>query len=589
MVLLLVSWLIIYFLASVLGYGIANVSWGEKTNVPTQTELVLAGLALVVAVLQMASIVIPADYRVVGSLIVLAGFINWQSKNLPLQRAVDSLRQLMRVPLFWLLLGVVLLFCVRLPANSDSGLYHVPAIRWYERFKAVPGLGNLHGRLAFNSSFFVASAAFGFTDLTGQTIFALNGFLFLLFGAYVLRWKPHPQAIYGLGTLQILILGLALYFTLFQLSSPTPDVWATILPLFLFLFWLNGVPDARQFQFYLFAALCMACLTVKLGTLPVLLFLPFLFLLHRRSIGLRQWSVLAGIGTLIVGPWLVRNVLLSGYLLYPFPALDLFSVDWKIPMPAVRYEQDYVTFWARFHLFESHMDPAKLTWSPTQWFPIWWRDQGNPVTYAYYPLHRPLFVIAALSPLVMLVYGLRSGLRPFRLWSAYAVALAGFLFWFFKAPEFRFGYAFICTTALLPILPLLARSTLGLTNRSVFWPIGVLLVVLTGRMLYRGNQFTAQATLMPLRYGYHEREADGSSYKAHRTQSGLVLIVPEPAPVEQRCYEIEQPCSPYFFEDLELRGSTIQSGFRRRPVSPELSSFKRSYKNEIQRYYPRLQ
>ena len=37
----------------------------------------------------------------------------------------------------------------------DTGLYHLPTIRWLESFPIVPGLGNLHGRFAFNCSYFL--------------------------------------------------------------------------------------------------------------------------------------------------------------------------------------------------------------------------------------------------------------------------------------------------------------------------------------------------------------------------------------------------------------------------------------------------
>jgi hypothetical protein len=34
----------------------------------------------------------------------------------------------------------------------DSGMYHAPTVEWFKAYPVVPGLGNLHGRLAFNPS-----------------------------------------------------------------------------------------------------------------------------------------------------------------------------------------------------------------------------------------------------------------------------------------------------------------------------------------------------------------------------------------------------------------------------------------------------
>ena len=39
--------------------------------------------------------------------------------------------------------------------HFDSGLYHAQAIRWIEEYGVVPGLANLHCRLAYNSSAFI--------------------------------------------------------------------------------------------------------------------------------------------------------------------------------------------------------------------------------------------------------------------------------------------------------------------------------------------------------------------------------------------------------------------------------------------------
>ena len=44
--------------------------------------------------------------------------------------------------------------------HFDSGLYHAQAIRWIEEYGVVPGLANLHCRLAYNSSAFLLTALY---------------------------------------------------------------------------------------------------------------------------------------------------------------------------------------------------------------------------------------------------------------------------------------------------------------------------------------------------------------------------------------------------------------------------------------------
>ena len=62
------------------------------------------------------------------------------------------------------MLGILFLFLLFAYGTSrgvihyDTGLYHAQSIRWIEEYGVVKGLGNLHCRLAYNSSSFALSA-----------------------------------------------------------------------------------------------------------------------------------------------------------------------------------------------------------------------------------------------------------------------------------------------------------------------------------------------------------------------------------------------------------------------------------------------
>ena len=261
-------------------------------------------------------------------------------------------------------------------------------------------------------------------------------------------------------------------------------------------------------------------------------------------------------------------MILSGYLLYPFPAVDLFSVDWKIPLSAVEYEAGYVTFWARFHISEPGMNPAWLSWPLLRWLPVWWRVSGDATTFGYFLLNRPLFVAACLSPLAMAVQWFRVGRQPDRLWGAYGLAFAGFLFWFFKAPEFRFGYAFLWMAALLPWLPWLDGWITKRSSYRAIW-LPVVVAVCQGFTLLNGQHpLTVRSLLVPNWYGYRDAmHNDKVEYLPYRTQSGLMVLKPTSTYGEQRCYDIDQLCSPYYIHDLQKRGTALKAGFRRGALS----------------------
>ena len=73
--------------------------------------------------------------------------------------------------------------------HTDTGIYHAQAIRWYEEYGLVKGLGNLQQHFAYNSAYLAYAAAFSMKWLVGQSLHGTNGFL----QAFLCIW-----ALYGL-------------------------------------------------------------------------------------------------------------------------------------------------------------------------------------------------------------------------------------------------------------------------------------------------------------------------------------------------------------------------------------------------------
>jgi hypothetical protein len=143
-------------------------------------------------------------------------------------------------------------------------------------------------------------------------------------------------------------------------------------------------------------------------------------------------------GLFVLLPFFIRNIILSGYLLYPFPSINLFSFDWKVPLDRVIGEQMSVLAWGRF----PRLDAAKVLAMPLdEWLPKWFAAQTA---------NRRLMLGAALlSPLLAL-----PGLRlTRRYWLGWLTFFIGTLFWLLSAPDFRFGQGFLIGTILLALAP----------------------------------------------------------------------------------------------------------------------------------------
>jgi hypothetical protein len=236
-------------------------------------------------------------------------------------------------------LGIALVSAFKVN-NHDSGCYHIQIVRWIEEYRVVPGLGNLHVRLAFNSSWSLLSALFNFRFLGLGPLHVFNGFFTLVFIAFMLqsqnRFFELRQRIPSI--FAALLWMSSVFFILRGASSLDFDQPSALLLMIIFLLFLGRQyspgKDHRLLD-VLLVFLSVFSLTVKLSTLAVVLLPLYLLPGYLRA---RDWRFLTLSGLLVMWmllPWLLRGVMLSGYLIYPFAALDLFNFDWKIPVAVV--------------------------------------------------------------------------------------------------------------------------------------------------------------------------------------------------------------------------------------------------------------
>jgi len=246
------------------------------------TTLIWLGWAVTLFLFQILHLFLPITASVAIPVIVfgiafsvseiLAVFRRWPRKS-------SSLALLVVVLLVFLALAIWIASRSMLaPTNTDSGGYHFCAIRWINSYPIVHGLGNLHGRLAFNQSFFLYVAALNIYPYFGHGHAVANSFLLLLmiatcldslrpvFRCFNLLIRSHPFH-YLSFVLMLPVLG---YLSLLSpdLFSPSPDFSSILLQLFMFLIlargiaqWLDGQID-QQYQAILLVVFAVTAVTV---------------------------------------------------------------------------------------------------------------------------------------------------------------------------------------------------------------------------------------------------------------------------------------------------------------------------------------
>ena len=339
---------------------------------------------------------------------------------------------------------IVLLFlgiaCLR-ATHADTDLYHAQAIRWIEEYGVVKGLGNLHNRLAYNSAFMCLQALFSGAFLLQQSTHVVNAyiacgvFLYSFNTLFFFRKSDRFQSsdLFKSVTL-IYICGP---YSLSALSSPNTDTFALLMVLFILIKW-SELTAGKVKEAAAYGVLCLlgvfAC-SLKLSAAMILLLVlkPAICLIKERK--WKSIMVFLACGLVILGPFLSRNVIISGYLLYPYSALDLFSVDWKMAKSVVDFDNREIMAYGKGlgSYFLSN-------YSLTEWLPVWWKTQAAWVQ-----------IMVGLNVLMIAGYCLTLVYRIFRFsfhkidWDEVLLFLTtavAFLFWFFTAPLARYGMVF---------------------------------------------------------------------------------------------------------------------------------------------------
>jgi hypothetical protein len=450
-------------------------------------------------------------------------------------------------------LFVVVLWCSADSAHfSDTGLYHAQAIRWRQAFGVVPGLANLHPALVFTYPWFALSAFADPSAWGTARIHAHTGAVFLAFLGLALgrlhQWQQR-RAVSSLVAVGCAAFGVHVFGP--WLSSPTPDVAAAVSV------WTAGIlalsalerdgrlaPDAEGLAV---ALLCWYAVTFKLAYVPVALGPLILAFLWRRRPRAGASVLLAGV--LVFGPFVTQTVIETGYLVHPFPALDLFAFDWKMPRPWVAEQLAWLHSWSRI----PHVTPGVALRLPArEWIPVWWS--------AIPALYRALLAAAVLPlPFYAASWVRNPDLRRRGPQTAIVgLGSLGLVFWFSTAPDPRYALGFFVFQGLLllvwAVLPALGR--IGSRSMAVMWLIA---------LAFQGPGLTLRSRL-------EGRDLLNRLLLPERDVVPRVRLVAARGfsawqPLDSKlCWYESFPCAPQNIGKVEARGPTLASGFRALPL-----------------------
>lgn len=446
MLFILLNWLYIFITTLVTGYGILYALKKAFGWTPRRIHsCIMAGMVALTAYAQWFSLVYRVNLE--ANLILIAAdavILFAVRKSLPqfLKNTLHDMGREKKIGIA-ILIVVCAYFTSRGSYISDTNLYHAQCIRWLEEYGILKGLANIQSRAAYNSSAFCLSALYSMKYVFGQSMHAVQGFMALLLGCLCLdigglfkRKKPVLSDFVRLGAIY--------YLTLLhrEIMSPSSDFAVMITLFYIIIVWLDLL-ERREASAVPYSLLCVAgvyAVTLKLtsGLILILLIKPVVMLIREKK-GKEILTCLF-LGLMVIAPYLIRNVVISGWLIYPLTALDLFDVDWKVPAVLVNADSFQIRTWGKgIHAYELYGGPSK-------WWPNWFMTTLSST--------EKILIMADLAALPVFIFLLvsqikeKSAEKRDKLLVA-ATAAASFLFWQFSAPLARYGYAYILSLALL--------------------------------------------------------------------------------------------------------------------------------------------
>lgn len=363
----------------------------------------------------------------------------------------------------------------------DHALYYLQTEKWFTTFPIVPGLGNLHGRLAFNSSYLLFTSLFQSWFGLPRAFHVGNGLLILVLLAQLVQ-----------GTIGVVRAGSrAPFWQWFCLLSLAPLLhqlvlnwrigWTNDFPVYVLgivmsIQVLKLLECKEKSSAEIFYRICVLTLLAAIGITIKLSFaawcfglLGFVLITYRQvvfahSMAFRRMGLLTTLLMMVLLPWVVRNVVLSGYLIYPV-AITAFPVSWRIPIPAVVAEAQAISGWARMP--NENWAQALNNWD---WLSGWWQRLIARTFDVVLPIG---ITVVALMRLMVFQWKFQPPAKL--LWLIPLTASLSLVYWFLTAPDVRFAGSLFWLLA--NGLLIIALTTLPAKYRSILLYAVVLMTV----------------------------------------------------------------------------------------------------------------
>ena len=558
MLFILLAWIYITFLCWTWGilflHGIKKLS-KDVNAFPPFSITCITGLSIITIIAGILSLFIPLGEWWVQFVFILPALSVYFIKDIPwffssLRKEFSLLSNISLIFLCSVLLLILLMSSWTI-VHPDTLGYHAQTMQWIEKYKAVPGLVHLHVRFGYQGMWFVDAALFDFSFTGTQGITFLNSAILFWFLLFMINRIDHNFFKDGkkiTGLLWLVLLALSFWsYTQVRLTatSASPDFIATIFVLaIIYLLLERDLKHLQASSWIMVALLSVVAVTIKLSVAPILLIAlvaSLLFLIKRKF---KAFFLLLFISILSFSGFVGRNIITSGYVVFPTTAVDIVNVDWKYRTIPTANEKNYITAYAKKYGVSTKEEIDTVNnMSIGEWLPDWWRNRSIADKTIII-----LLLVSLIGSLLVINKIIQSGFIPLLV---LITMLAGIIFWFIIAPDPRFGFGFILGFISLVAYRIFIEKNLAIGKKML---TTVLIIVCLGTLTYTGyrfkNFFDTDQLISPL-------GIPPAQYKT--IKCGEIDIN---NPINAELGIIPVPCSDLNCDNFSPRGNKIEDGFK---------------------------
>ena len=518
-----------------------------KSNPRPIINYLVSGLILLTSLTQVIVLFFPITVYtrfVILGLLILLSIIKRKNTKL----SIPEINVSASLILFFIVWAAILLINAGPTMMDDTESYHIQSIKWIQEYGSVPGIVNLHVRFGFNSSWFSSVALFSFSSKTTGGFTVLNSVIsvwlcYWFIGKFnTFKKENYVQSAFAI--LSTFITSLVIWPLIRGNAATTNyDFITTFVVIILFTEVFFSKKTSPSIEWIIWP---VYLLTVRLINFPLLLLSLFAFTLFIKQKQQRQLLLPLAYCFLLIVPFIIRSIIISGYPFYPATNFDFTNVDWKADSQVTEKFLEFIKYYNRVSTTYFDIEQTKALGSA--WVPAW---------FHHLFLFDKILVLAGYTGVFF------TGIKLFIQKNNYTKSIITGLMilwlisWFIIAPDPRFVYGILLFGTFLLAYHLISFIK---DPGSIRFSLKALITLTIAGLSY-------YVVSKPLKQKEYRNWISPLQLPQPPVKEFVIdgIIFRIPASINnnwnKRCYGTELPCLYKIHPRLKPRGKNIRSGF----------------------------